>query len=333
MSDAPTWTPEVFLSHANARLNEFGRNLVVERYLAGHKVKDIAAQLGVSRTTVYKWIARYAVEGPAGLADRSSRPRRSPRQVPLDVELQILQARLDLHAGPVQLAAELGLPASTIGQVLRRWSVPHLADLDRITGELLRYRVTDERYEHARPGDLLHVDVKKLGRIPPGGGWRLDGQRAINHKNTDRTPVGFDFIHVAVDDFSRVVYAEVLSDERVTTCAAFLHRAVQWFRERHGVTVRRVLTDNAMSYRRGNAWAAVCSALQVKRRFTKPFCPWTNGKAERFNRTLLTDWAYARAWTSNTQRTEAFDAFLDRYNTRRAHTALGGRPPISRLAA
>jgi transposase InsO family protein len=321
------------LSHANARTNEYGRNLAVQRYLAGHKVRDIAGQLGISRTTVYKWIARYALEGPAGLADRSSRPRRSPRQMPLDVELQVLKARLELHAGPVQLAAELGLPASTIGQVLRRWAVPRLADLDRLTGELLRHRVTDERYEHARPGDLLHVDVKKLGRIPPGGGWRLDGERAIDHRGRNREPVGFDFIHVAVDDYSRVVYAEVLPDERVATCAGFLHRAVQWFHDQHGVTVRRVLTDNAMSYRRGNAWAAVCSALQVKRRFIKPFCPWTNGKAERFNRTLLTDWAYARPWTSNAQRTEAFDVFLDRYNTRRAHTALGGRPPISRLAA
>jgi transposase InsO family protein len=323
------------LSHANARLNEYARNLAVERYLAGQKVRDIAGQLGVSRTTVYKWIARYALEGPAGLADRSSRPHRSPRQVPLQVELQILQARLDLHAGPVQLAAELGLPASTIGQVLRRWCVPHLADLDRISGELLRQRVTDERYEHARPGDLLHVDVKKLGRIPDGGGWRLDGERATDHRrNKSRTePVGYDCVHVAVDDFSRVVYAEVLPDEKVATCAAFLHRAVQWFHDRHGVTVRRVLTDNAMSYRHGHAWAAVCGALQLKRRFIKPFCPWTNGKAERFNRTLLTDWAYARPWTSNTQRTDAFDAFLERYNTRRAHTALGGRPPISRLTA
>ena len=323
------------MPHANARLNEYGRKLAVERYLAGQKAKDVAAQLGVSRTTVYKWIARYALEGPAGLVDRSSRPHRSPRQVPIAVELQVLRARLELHAGPVQLAAELGLPASTIGQVLRRWQVPHLADLDRISGELLRSRVTDQRYEHARPGDLLHVDVKKLGRIPPGGGWRLDGPDASGHHlNRQRSePIGFDFVHVAVDDYSRIVYAEVLPDERVATCAAFLHRAVLWFHQQHGVTVRRVLTDNAMSYRRGNAWAAVCSALQVKRRFIKPFCPWTNGKAERFNRTLLTDWAYAQPWTSNAQRTAAFDAFLDRYNTRRAHTALGGRPPILRLAA
>ena len=142
MSDAPTPTPEVFLSHANARLNEYGRLLAVERYLAGQYAKDVAGQLGVSRQTVHKWVNRYRLHGPAGLADRSSRPHRSPQQVPLAVELTVLQARVDLHAGPVQLAAELGLPASTIGQVLRRWAVPHLADLDRITGELLRSRVT-----------------------------------------------------------------------------------------------------------------------------------------------------------------------------------------------
>jgi transposase len=172
-------TPEVSLSHANSRLTEYGRNLAVQRYLAGHKVRDIAGQLGVSRPTVYKWIARFHAEGPAGLADRSSRPPRSPRRTPLHLELRVLLARLEHHAGPVQLAGELGLPASTIGAVLRRWAMPHLIDVDRITGELLRSRVTDERYEHPRPGDLLHVDVKKLGRIPDG--WRLAAGRREQH--------------------------------------------------------------------------------------------------------------------------------------------------------
>lgn len=321
------------MAHANARTNEYGRRLAVQRYLAGHKVKDVAAQLGISRTTVYKWIARFAAEGPAGLADRSSRPRRSPRRVPLAVELAVLRARVERHAGAAALADELNLPASTVGAVLRRWAVPRLAEVDRITGELLRSRATDERYEHPRPGDLLHVDVKKLGRIPAGGGWRLDGARTPDHRRSKHVAVGFDYVHVAVDDHSRAVYAEIHDDERAGTCAAFLHRAAQWFHDQHHVTIRRVLTDNAKSYRRGNDWAAVCSALQIKRRFTKPGCPWTNGKAERFNRTLLTEWAYTRPWTSTTERTAAFDAFLDRYNTRRRHTALGRRPPISRLAA
>lgn len=321
------------LPHANARTNAYGRNLAVQRYLAGHKARDVAAQLGISRTTVYKWINRFRAEGAAGLADRSSRPRRSPRRTPLHVELAVLAARLDLHAGPVQLAAELGLPASTIGAVLRRWAMPHLLDLDRITGELLRSRATDERYEHPRPGDLMHVDVKKLGRIPDGGGWRLDGATATDHSRSRHSPVGFDYIHVAVDDHSRVAYAEILPDERADTCAAFLHRAAGWFREQHGVTIRRVLTDNAKAYRIGTDWIWVCHALQIKRRFTKPGCPWTNGKAERFNRTMLTDWAYAQPWFSTTDRTAAFDDFLDRYNTRRGHTAASGRPPITRLAA
>jgi transposase InsO family protein len=321
------------LPHANARTNEYGRHLAVQRYLAGHKVRDIAGQLGISRTTVYKWIGRFHEQGWAGLTDRSSAPRRRPRQVPLDVELVILLARVDRHAGPVQLAAELEIPASTIGAVLRRWQVPHLVEVDRITGEMLRSRATDERYEHPRPGDLLHVDVKKLGRIPDGGGWRLDGVNAADRGRSRHKPSGFDFIHVAIDDHSRITYAEILSDEKAGTCAQFLHRAAQWFHDIHGVTVRRVLTDNAKSYRRGNDWAAVCVALQIKRRFIKPGCPWTNGKAERFNRTLLTDWAYAQPWFSTVERNLAFDDFIDHYNTRRAHTAAGGRPPISRLAA
>lgn len=322
------------MPHANARINEYGRSLAVQRYRGGHKVRDIAGQLGISRTTVYKWIRRFEQEGSAGLADRSSRPHSSPRQVPLDVELKVLSARVELHVGPVQLAGELGLPASTIGAVLRRWEMPHLVDLDRLTGELIRSRATEVRYEHPRPGDLLHVDVKKLGRIPDGGGWRLDG--GINYggpRAHDGQLIGFDFIHVAVDDHSRATYAEIHPDEKVGTCAEFLHRAAQHFHDVHGVTIRRVLTDNAKSYRVGKDWIAVCSALQITRRLTKPGCPWTNGKAERFNRTLLTEWAYAQPWLSTLERTAAFAPFLERYNTRRGHSAIGGRPPISRLAA
>ena len=321
------------MPHRNARTNEYGRSLAVQRFLAGHPAKDVAAQLGISRATVYKWVQRYREEGPAGLTDRSSRPHCSPRQVPLAVELEVLSARVELHVGAVQLAGELGLPASTIGAVLRRWEMPHLADLDRITGELLRSRATEVRYEHPRPGDLLHVDVKKLGRIPDGGGWRLDGALSPDHKRHKDLVLGFDFIHVAIDDHSRASYAEIHPDEKAVTCAEFLHRAAQHFHNVHGVTIRRVLTDNALTYRKGTAWGAVCSTLQITRRFTKPGCPWTNGKAERFNRTLLTEWAYAQPWFSTDERNAAFDPFLERYNTRRGHSAIGGRPPISRLAA
>jgi transposase InsO family protein len=179
----------------------------------------------------------------------------------------------------------------------------------------------------------LHVDVKKLGRIPDGGGWRLDGAQANDHRRSRHKKSGFEFIHVAIDDHSRVAYAEIHPDEKATTSAAFLHRAVSWFHDRHHVTIRRVLTDNAKVYRRSHDWIAVCQALQIKRRFIKPDCPWANGKAERFNRTRLTDWAYVQPWTCNGQRTAAFDAFLTRYNTRRGHTAAGGRPPITRVAA
>ena len=317
------------MSHANARLTQYARLLAVRRVEQGHKPGEVAKQLGVSRQTIYKWVRRHREEGVGGLIDRSSRPHASPNRTPLEVELRIVRTRLDEHAGPAALAGLLGLPASTIGAVLRRWQLPHLGQVDRLTGEIVRRRATDVRYERDRPGELLHVDVKKLGRVPDGGGWRAHGRS----EQVKQRGIGWDFVHVAVDDRTRIAYAEVLSDEKGPTCAAFLHRAAKWFQLEHGVTVERVLTDNAKSYRYSHDWAAVCTALQIRRRFTKPRCPWTNGKAERFNRTLQNEWAYATAWLSNDQRTAALTDFLDRYNTRRGHSALGGRPPISRLAA
>ena len=317
------------MAHANARLTVHGRLLAVQRVAQGHKPGEVAKQLGVSRATVYKWCRRHREEGLAGLRDRSSRPHHSPRRTPLPVELAIVRARLDQHAGATALAGQLGLPASTIGVVLRRWQLPRLGEVDRVTGEIIRSRATDVRYQRHRPGELLHVDVKKLGRVPDGGGWRVHG-RSAKVRSTGR---GWDFVHVAVDDYTRIAYAEVLPDEKGPTCAGFLHRAAQWFHDLHGVTIERVLTDNAKSYRLSQDWAAVCQALQIKRRFIKPRCPWTNGKAERFNRTLQNEWAYAAAWLSNDQRTAALTDYLQRYNTQRGHSATGGRPPISRLAA
>jgi transposase InsO family protein len=318
------------VSHANARLNGFGRRTLVERVLAGHKPGEVAKQLNVSRATVYKWMRRFRSEGIAGLADRSSRPHRSPRQIPAELAEQIVARRLQEHVGARELSVLLGVPASTIGAVLRRAGVPHLANIDRLTGELVRgRRHSDIRYEHHRPGSLIHIDVKKLGKIPPGGGWRVHGRR----EEVRGRGLGWDYVHVAVDDHSRLAYAEVLPDERAGTCAEFLHRACLWFHDQHGVTVRRVLTDNAKSYRIGADWAAVCSALQIKRRFTKPGCPWTNGKAERFNRTLQNRWAYRTSWTSNADRTAALAHFLNFYNTVRGHDSLAGNTPLSRLAA
>lgn len=319
------------MSHRNARTNEFGRLLIAQRVLAGHKPGEVAKQLGVSRQTVHKWVRRYQVEGVAGLADRSSRPHSSPRRTSSKVAARITSARLRHFAGPVALSGMLGIPASTIGVVLRREGLPRLSDVDRVTGEIVRGRkFSDLRYEHRDPGSLLHVDVKKLGRIPKGGGWRVHG---LSNDTPRGRGTGWDFVHVAIDDHSRLAYCEVLPDEKGPTCAAFLHRATQWFHDTHHVTIRRVLTDNAKTYRYSRDWIAVCQALQIKRRFIKPHCPWTNGKAERFNRTLLTEWAYSRSWTYNHQRTRALDSYLRHYNTQRGHSALGGRPPMSRLAA
>lgn len=320
--------------HANARTNLFARRLMVERVVAGWPAAHVAEQLGVSRTTVYKWLRRFAEAGQAGLVDRSSRPQRMPVRTPARVEAQVLAARRRRRRGAVVLAAQLGLHASTVGRILARHGVPHLAALDPITGQPVRgsSRRSDRRYEHRRPGAMIHVDVKKLGRIPAGGGWRLHGRDAAvsvanRHK---KTKLGYDYVHTAIDDHTRLAYSEVLPDEKDHTSAAFLHRALVWFHD-HGITARRVLTDNAMVYRRGTDWGWVCTAWQLKRRYIKPGCPWTNGKAERFNRTLLTEWAYHRPWTSNTTRTRALDHFLNHYNTGRGHSALGGVPPITRL--
>jgi transposase InsO family protein len=317
------------VSHRNARLTPYGRRKLVEMVLAGHEPGEVAKQFHVSRTSVYKWVRRWRAEGEAGLIDRSSRPRTSPRQVSVELTQKIIAARVAEHVGARELSLSTGVPASTIGAVLRRARMPHLADIDRVTGELLRgRRHSERRYEHDRPGSLLHIDVKKLGKIPPGGGHRAHG-RSEDVRGRDN---GWDYVHVAVDDHTRLAYAEVLGDERRTTCAAFLHRAVLWFRQ-HGVAIRRVLTDNAKNYQISQDWPDVCTALQIKRRYIKPDCPWTNGKAERFNRTLQDRWAYRQSGTSNDDRTAALADFLIFYNTVRGHDSLGGKPPISRLAA
>jgi transposase InsO family protein len=305
---------------------------MVERVAAGWPAAHVAEQLGISRATVYKWLRRHTEGGDAGLADRSSRPAHSPIRTPARVEKRVLAARRRRQRGAVVLAAELGMNPSTVGRILARHDVPHLAAVDPITGEPVRSsRRSVNRYEHDRPGAMIHVDVKKLGRIPAGGGWRLHGRVATHQQRHKTTKIGYDYVHTAIDDHTRLAYSQVLPDERDHTCAQFLHRALAWFAA-HRIRVRRVLTDNALVYRRGINWGWVCTAWQLNRRFTKPGCPWTNGKAERFNRTLLTEWAYARAWTSNTSRTRALDRYLSFYNTRRGHSALRGHPPSSRLA-
>ena len=263
------------MAHANARTNVFARRLMVERVAAGWPAAQVAEQLGVSRATVHKWVRRYGEGGEQALADRSSRPLRMPARTPKRIEQRVLAARRRRKRGAVVLAAELGLNPSTVGRILARHRVPHLAAIDPITGERVRAsRRSENRYEHPTPGALIHVDVKKLGRIPPGGGWRLHGRDAavsVAHRHK-KTRIGYDFVHTAIDDHTRLAYSEIHDDEKDPTSAAFLHRALAWFAA-HGVHVRRVLTDNALVYRHGTDWGWVCSARQLTRRLTKPACP------------------------------------------------------------
>ena len=309
------------MSHASARLNLFGRELLIERVLEGGWTAAAAAEAaGVSRATVYKWLGRFRSEGLAGLGDRSSCPSHSPRRLSASVERRIVRLRQQRKLGPHRLGALLGVPRSTCYAVLRRHGVQRLDWMDRPTGEVIR------RYERERPGELVHVDVKKLGRIPPGGGWRMlgrePGRRSVG--------AGYDYVHSAVDDHSRLAYSEIHTDERVDTCAGFLVRASQFYAA-NGVTVERVMTDNAKAYRIGRAFREAAHLLGVRQVFTRSHRPQTNGKVERFNRTLLEEWAYVRSYTSNEQRCQLLDGWLHRYNHHRCHTALGGLPPIARL--
>ena len=320
------------MSHRNARTTFQGRLLIVQRHASGWAQAHIAKAMGISRKCVKTWLDRYAAEGEAGLHDRPSRPHRSPRRTAEAVELQILALRTRERRGPDWIGAELGLPPRTVSRVLARHHVPRLAELDSITGEVLRAtRVTQTRYERARPGELVHMDVKKLGRIPDGGGWRAQGQTTLNHRSrTNKTRVGYDYVHSLVDDHSRLAYSEILPDEKGTTCAAFLARAIDYFAA-HGITgIERLMTDNAWAYR--YSLREICAAHGIAQRFIKPHCPWQNGKVERLNRTLQTEWAYRQVFTSNAARAAALAPWLEHYNTRRRHSALDGLPPISRLS-
>ena len=317
------------MTHRNARTTFHGRLLIVQRYRAGWPQSHIAKAMGVSRKCVRTWIARYAVEGESGLIDRSSRPHRTPTRTPVQMEQQILTLRRLERRGPEWIGAELGVPTRTVSRVLARHQMPRLSVLDPITGEVIRAsKVTAVRYERDRPGELVHMDVKKLGRIPDGGGWKALGRGNVE-RDRENGP-GFDFVHSLVDDHSRLAYSEVLPDEKGPTCAAFLERAISYFAA-HGIAqVERLITDNAWAYR----WSLreVCAAHQIRQKFIRPHCPWQNGKVERLNRTLQTEWAYRQVFTSNDERTAALAPWLEHYNTVRRHSALGGLPPVSRLS-
>jgi transposase InsO family protein len=312
------------LAHANAKLNVAGRLLIIERLQAGWTQAQVATAQGVSRTTVAKWCRRFRLEGEAGLRDRSSRPKRTPHALGEDVIEAICRLRRELGVGPHRIAWELGLQASTVYGVLKRAGLAVLACLDRSTRAVIRY-------ERSRPGELVHLDIKQLGRVPEGGGKRMDPawQEAKAAPQRGKRGGGYDYLHVAVDDHSRFAYAEALPDQRGPTTADFLVRAVLAFSE-VGVRVERVLTDNGGCYR-SQAFAEAAAQLGVKLRHTRPFRPQTNGKAEAFNKTLQREWAYQRVYLSNTERLQALSVFIDDYNYVRPHTSIGNRPPASRL--
>lgn len=311
------------MAHRRAKLTPAGRLLVCQRVLElGWPAATAAEAMGVSRATAYKWIRRYLDEGGGGLEDRSSRPHRSPHALSEQQVRRILKTRRRDKTGPHQLAPKLGHPRSTVYGVLRRHGVSRLADTDRTTGVPIR------RYCREQPGELLHVDVKKLGRIPPGGGHRMLGR--AQGKRDRRRGMGYEFIHSAVDDCSRVAYSEILGDERGDTCAAFLLRAAAFFTE-HGVRIERVMTDEALNYRRSVDFQLALLEIGARHIRTGPYNPKLNGKVERFHLTIKWEWAYRRLYRSNDARRRAFPRWLDHYNHCRPHTALGGLSPMTVL--
>lgn len=318
--------------HANAALTPRAR-LTVARLVVDQKVPigEVAARFLCSCPTVKRWADRYASGQP--MQDRSSRPRRMPGKTDQATTRRIVSLRLRKRLGPVQLAAMTGVAPSTAHRVLTRCGLSRLSHVDRATGEPVR------GYEHDRPGALLHVDVKKLGNIPDGGGWRFVG-RAQGGRNRSATPgkpknahsnpkMGHAFVHTVIDDHSRVAYAEVHDDETAATATGVLRRAVAWFANR-SITIQRVLSDNGSPYV-SHLWRDVCAELDVKHSRTRPYRPQTNGKIERFHRTLVDGWGYARCCTSEAEHRAALAAWLHEYDHHRPHTACGNKPPVTRL--
>ena len=310
------------MSHVNAVLAPRGR-LALARCVVddGWALRRAAERFQVSPTTAARWASRYRQLGEAGMNDRSSRPHHCPHRTPTRTERRIIKVRVVRRWGPARIAFLLGLHPSTVHRVLARYGLARLRWLDRATGQVVR------RYEHAAPGELVHVDIKKLGRIPDGGGHRVLG-RTVGNRHNNRSRPGYAYLHNAVDDHSRLAYTEILSDEKKETAAAFWARANAYFRAA-GITVLRVLTDNGSCYRSTLFAQALGPAITHK--WTRPYRPQTNGKVERFNRTMCEEWAYARPYTSEAERVAAFTAWLHSYNHHRGHTALGGATPASRV--
>ena len=288
------------MSHRNARLTVHGRRLLVERVLQlGRPRAHVAAEMGVSRQCVSRWVSRYLAEGQSGLLDRSSRPHRMPTRTLTEVETRVVALRERERRGQDWIGPELGIPARIVSRILRRHAAPYLRELDPVTGQVVRAsKTTAVRYERDRPGELVHMDVKKIGRIPDGGGWRAHGRAAGSARRDHRSRVGFDYVHSLVDDHSRLAYSEVLTDEKGATCAAFLARAAGYFAAQGITQIERIMTDNAWAYK----WSlrAVVAELGARQVFIKAHCPWQNGKVERLNRTLATEWAYGRCSPATT---------------------------------
>jgi transposase InsO family protein len=313
--------------HANARLSLKGRELLIDRVEgAGWSLTQAAEAAGVSDRTARKWLGRYRVQGPTGLLDRSSAPNRVANRTD-ERRVQTIAALRRLRMTAAEIAEVLGMALSTVSAILTRIGMGKLGRLG------LEPAV---RYERQRPGELIHIDVKKLGRIHGGAGKRVrDGLRQhYNPRRRDATgtlrqTVGWEFVHIAIDDATRLAYVEVLSDEKATTAIAFLARSVEHFAS-FGITVERVITDNGSAYR-STIHAIACRGLGVRHLRTRPYRPQTNGKAERFIRTLLGGWAYGAIYANSTERTAALAGWIDFYNRRRPHGALSHKPPITRL--
>jgi len=322
------------MSHANAALTPIQRlrigKLIVDD---GWPVAHAAVFFHVAWPTAKRWADRYEAMGAAGMADRSSRPHRSPNKTPPHLVRKVVHLRWKKRLGPVGIAAQLSMPASTVHAVLVRCRLNRLRHVDIRTGEPTR------RYEHEYPGSLIHVDVKKLGNIPDGGGWRTVG-RQQGERNRATTPgkarskrrgvlMRHAFVHTVIDDHSRVAYAEIHDDETAVTAIGVLRRAVSWYAAR-GVTVERVLSDNGSAYK-SHAWRNACTELGIRPKRTRPYRPQTNGKIERFHRTLADGWAFSRHYNTESARRNALPAWLHAYNHHRPHTAIGKVPPITRL--
>ena len=302
--------------HQNARTTPHSRMRMIQRLGNGWTVADVAQAHGVDPGTVRKWRDRFASEGEAGLADRSSRPHHSPDRLNKQDEAVILALRRDRLSGPA-IARRLARPVSTIGVVLRRHGLGRLSALNP------RPPVT--RYEREQPGELIHIDIKKLGRIN-GVGHRITGDRT---RQSNGRGVGWEYLHVAIDDRSRLAFTQLLPSERKEDATAFLNSSLAWFRSL-GITVQRVMTDNGAAYKSRN-FAAACAGSNVAHKRTRPYTPKTNGKAERFIQSSIREWAYARPFNSSEQRHAAMAPWLHDYNTARPHAALNGKPPISRI--